>query len=168
MQRRSTNETVGYTHHGGDFTAHVDSSHGVRLSGGSTGGIVEAVGDDTNVSLTVRGQGTGRVNIGNSSQLTFLAGSTFGISVIQRVIVQIDSAAMVIAAEGTSDTVSTVVGATTNSLCVFMPHATFSTRYQFQTYCSTAGQVRIRLFNFQATTFGSGESSNRGILYVIG
>ena len=182
MDTRSTN-VAGYTHHAGDITAHTGSSHGARLSGGSTGGILEAVGDDDNISINVRGKGTGAVRLGNSSQTivstgitsTHIAlastrvtlGSTFGIGLIQRVIVQIDSAAMVVAAEGTSDTVSTVTGATTNSLCVFMPHATFSTRYTFQAYCSTADEVRIRLFNNQATTFGSGQSSNRGTLFVI-
>ncbi len=37
MERRSTN-VLGYTHFQYDVTAHVGSSHGVRLSGGSTGG----------------------------------------------------------------------------------------------------------------------------------
>ena len=182
MDTRSTN-AVGYTHFIGDLTAHVGSSHGARLSGGSTGGVVEAVGDDDNISMTIRGKGTGLVRLGNSSQAivstgvtsTHFAiastrvtvGSTFGFGLIQRVIVQIDSAALVVAAEGTSDTVSTVTGATTNSLCIFMPHATFSTRYTFQAFCSTADEVRIRLFNTQATTFGSGQSSNRGTLFVI-
>lgn len=63
MDRRST--SAEYTHFGGDVTAQVNSSHGVRLSGGSTGGIVAAVGDDTNVTLTLRGQGTGQVVIGS-------------------------------------------------------------------------------------------------------
>lgn len=156
------------THTGRGFIAGHDSSHGVRLEGGSTGGVVESVGDDDNIALTVRGKGTGRVAIGNSSQAVAIAGSTFGIAFIQRQIVQIDSAALVVAAEGTSDTVVTVTGATTNALCVFAPHATFSTRYTFQTYCSTADEVRIRLFNNQGTSFGSGQSSNRGTLYVIG
>ena len=75
MERRSTN-TIGYTHHQGDITGNVASSHGVRLSGGSTGGIVEAVGDDTNVSLTIRGQGTGAITIGSSGANVFLGGST--------------------------------------------------------------------------------------------
>src|SRR3990167_1493035 len=66
MDRRST--SAEYTHFGGDVTAQVNSSHGVRLSGGSTGGIVEAVGDDTNVSLRIRAQGAANINIGNSSQ----------------------------------------------------------------------------------------------------
>lgn len=75
MERRSTNAN-GYTHFQYDVTAHVGSSHGVRLSGGSTGGIVEAVGDDTNISLTVRGQGSGAVSVGSSGQTVFVAGST--------------------------------------------------------------------------------------------
>ena len=75
MERRSTNP-LGYTHHQYDFTAHVASSHGVRLSGGSTGGIVEAVGDDTNVSLTIRGQGTGGLTLGSSGQAVSFSGST--------------------------------------------------------------------------------------------
>ena len=64
MDRRSTSDQ--YTHYQGDVTAQVGSSHGVRLSGGSTGGIVEAVGDDTNVSLLLRGQGTGIVTVGSA------------------------------------------------------------------------------------------------------
>src|SRR3990167_5598879 len=75
MERRSTN-LLGYSHYQYDLTAHVGSSHGVRLSGGSTGGIVEAVGDDTNVSLTIRGQGTGAVTIGSSGANLFLGGSS--------------------------------------------------------------------------------------------
>ena len=73
MDRRSTSPE--YTHFGGDITAQVNSSHGVRLSGGSTGGIVEAVGDDTNVSLTIRAQGAGGITIGNSSQALTLSGN---------------------------------------------------------------------------------------------
>ena len=75
MERRSTNPG-GYTHFQYDVTAHVGSSHGVRLSGGSTGGIVEAVGDDTNVSLTIRGQGTGPITLGSSGANVFIGGST--------------------------------------------------------------------------------------------
>lgn len=72
MERRSTQGT----HFGADLTANVHSSHGVRLTGGSTGGIVEAVGDDTNVTLTVRGQGVGAVVLGNSSSPVHFGTST--------------------------------------------------------------------------------------------
>jgi hypothetical protein len=75
MERRSTNVN-GYTHFQFDVTAHAGSSHGVRLSGGSTGGIIEAVGDDTNVSLTIRSQGTGPITIGSTTQPVSFSGST--------------------------------------------------------------------------------------------
>lgn len=162
MDTRSTN-VVGYTHFTGDVTAHVGSSHGARLSGGSTGGVVEAVGDDANIALRLRGKGSGAV-ISSNVQV----GSTFGLQFIQRQIVQIDTAVMVLAADAAADTVVTVTGATTNALCVFAPHATFSSNYFFQAMCSTADEVRVRIYNHSASTFGSGESSNRGTLYVIG
>jgi hypothetical protein len=75
MERRSTN-SIGHAHYQGDVASNVGSSHGVRLSGGSTGGIVEAVGDDTNVSLTIRSQGTGPITIGSSGQPVQISGST--------------------------------------------------------------------------------------------
>lgn len=55
------------SHLGRGLAIAVDSSHGVKIEGGSTGGVIEAVGDDANVSLTIRGKGTGGVVIGNSS-----------------------------------------------------------------------------------------------------
>lgn len=59
-----------------DIVSNISSSHGVRLTGGSTGGIVEPVGDDANISLRVRGKGTGGVILGNSSSpVTFGAGA---------------------------------------------------------------------------------------------
>lgn len=64
MEYRSTNTGITISN---DGVFGVGSSHGVQLRGGSTGGIVEAVGDDANVSLTIRGKGTGSVVIGNSS-----------------------------------------------------------------------------------------------------
>lgn len=56
-----------------DIVSNVGSSHGVRLTGGSSGGIVEPVGDDANITLRVRGKGTGGVVLGNSSQAVTLA-----------------------------------------------------------------------------------------------
>lgn len=74
MDTRSSN-AVGYTHFTGDVSAQVGSSHGVRLSGGSTGGIVEAIGDDTDISLTLRGKGAGAVTIGAASTILTLGTS---------------------------------------------------------------------------------------------
>ena len=51
-----------------DVVSNVGSSHGVVLSGGSTGGIVTAIGDDANITLRVKGKGTGGVILGDSSQ----------------------------------------------------------------------------------------------------
>lgn len=73
MEYRSTNAGQ---HLSNDLVAGVGSSHGVQLRGGSTGGLVEAVGDDSNISLTVRGKGTGSVFIGNSSQSVVFGGAS--------------------------------------------------------------------------------------------
>src|SRR3990167_7989723 len=118
MERRSTN-VVGYVHHGGDITAHIDSSHGTRLSGGSTGGILEAVGDDTNVNLTVRAQGTGTLILGSSGQPVQIGGST---SVFRGMIAFQDTAVTLPSWTSTQSGISTVLtthtitGITTGSI----------------------------------------------------
>lgn len=56
--------STGGQHISGDITAGVGSSHGVQLSGGNTGGVVSAVGDDANIALNLIGKGTGGVKIG--------------------------------------------------------------------------------------------------------
>jgi len=76
MNFRSSN-TVGYTHFGGDVVSNVEETHGVQLTGGSTGGIVQPAGDDANIALRLLGKGTGGVIIGNSSQTATLLGGTF-------------------------------------------------------------------------------------------
>ena len=61
MEYRSTNAN-GYVHFQGDVVSNVssgnaiNSSHGVRLTGGSTGGIVESAGDETNIALRLGGK----------------------------------------------------------------------------------------------------------------
>lgn len=65
MERRSTGDF--YVHFSGDIVSNVESSHGVILSGRSTGGVIEAFGDDTNVSLTVRAKNAGILTLGTSS-----------------------------------------------------------------------------------------------------
>jgi len=69
MEFRSSN-TVGYAHYQGDIISNVSSaavpvsSHGVQLTGGSTGGIVTAAGDETNIALNVLGKGSGPLILG--------------------------------------------------------------------------------------------------------
>lgn len=71
MEFRSAND-VGYQHLQGDLVTNVssggvqNSSHGVQLTGGSTGGIVTAAGDETNIALNVRPKGSGPLNLGVS------------------------------------------------------------------------------------------------------
>lgn len=75
MLFRSSNSK--FTHFQGDVLSNIDdSSHGVHLTGGSTGGIVQPCGDEDNIALTVRGKGTGGVTLGNSSQALVSTGIT--------------------------------------------------------------------------------------------
>ena len=78
MDRRST--SAEYTHYGGDVTAQVNSSHGVRLSGGSTGGIVQSIADDTAASLRVFAQGAGNLLLGVAANPVEIAGSSIGLT----------------------------------------------------------------------------------------
>lgn len=55
------------THYSKGVIASVDSSHGVRIEGGSTGALIEPVGDDANISISIKGKGTGAVFVGGSS-----------------------------------------------------------------------------------------------------
>ena len=74
MEYRSTNAGQ---HISNDIVAGVGSSHGVQISGGSTGGVVQTVADDTSAALTLLAKGAGPVIIGNSSQaITLGNGST--------------------------------------------------------------------------------------------
>ena len=117
MDRRST--SAEYTHFGGDVIAQVNSSHGVRLSGGSTGGIVEAVGDDTNVSLTLRAQGTGTLILGSSGQPVQIGGSTSvfrGMIAFQDTAVTLPSWTSTHSGISTVLTTHTITGITTGSI----------------------------------------------------
>jgi|RhiMethySRZTD1v2_1073278.scaffolds.fasta_scaffold179825_2 hypothetical protein len=51
----------------GGVVSNVESSHGVLLDGGSTGGIVTAVGDDANIALRVRAKGSAPLILGSTA-----------------------------------------------------------------------------------------------------
>lgn len=172
MRYRSSNAR-GWTHHLGDLVAQVDSSHGVQLSGGSTGGVVEAAGDDDNITLTIRGKGTGAVVLGNSSSPVDLNSttvrigedSTTPIALVQRYTVQFtepDSPASTYV-----DSTYTVAGATTNANYVFTPRLILAAGYTIgDVRCSTADEITIRwAHNGGSTASGS---SNRGTLLQFG
>lgn len=79
MEFRSTNDQRVHFH--GDVVSNVSSaapfgsSHGCHLTGGSTGALFTAAGDEANVTANFAGKGTGPTRLGNSSSpVTF--GST--------------------------------------------------------------------------------------------
>ena len=133
MERRSTNP-LGYTHFQYDLTAHVGSSHGVRLSGGSTGGIVEAVGDDTTVSLRLRGQGTGGVFLGASTSPI-----TGYVIVTSTTVVAADASTEVRAILSTM----TAAGVTTNAVVAASERTSDTSLFLLTAVCSSADEITL-------------------------
>ena len=87
MEFRSTQSR--FVHFQGDVVSNVssggveNSSHGVQLTGGSTGGIVTAAGDETNIALNVIPKGSGPLVLGAAGNITIGSGAanvTFGSS----------------------------------------------------------------------------------------
>ena len=180
MLFRSTNSK--FTHFQGDVISNIDdSSHGVMLSGGSTGGVVESVGDETNIALTVRGKGAGGVAIGNSSQtVTFsgpfastgiasthinlnstkisIGGSTAYLMTVRRVRVDFSVPTMA-ASAGAEVGDITVTGLTTNAVVTIAPRGALNSSVAgvsvTHAFCSTAGQIHLTLLNAGTTITGS-------------
>src|SRR3990167_4262881 len=72
----------GGVHFGHSITSNIESSHGVELTGGSTGGVVPPASDDASAALSVRAKGaSGILAIGTSTggPLT-LAGSSIALA----------------------------------------------------------------------------------------
>lgn len=66
MLFRSTNSK--FTHHQGDFLSNTDdgSSHGIHLTGGSTGGVVQPCGDEADIALRLAPKGSGPLILGTA------------------------------------------------------------------------------------------------------
>lgn len=158
MQARST--SANFVHFTGDVTAGVDSSHGVRLRGGSTGGILETVSDDANAALHIRAAGTGNILIGNSSQSVRLGNSTSFIAGVQRYLVQYTVPALAAGAASAESTV-TVSGLTTNSVLVLQNRLlTNSTgNVALAVRCSTADELTIMFSNQSGSTLSGSTQS---------
>jgi len=158
MEYRSSNAGQ---HISGSFVAGVGSSHGVEIGGGSTGGTVNPVGDDANISLAVAGKGTGFTRLGNSSAVARIGGSTTGFAAAERYIVEFtepDSPASTYV-----DSTYTVTGLTTNAVLSFTPRVRLAAGYHIgDVRCSTADELTIRWSHNGGST-ASG-SSNRGTL----
>lgn len=160
MERRSTN-AIGFSHYQGDITAHVGSSYGVRLTGGSTSGIVEAFGDDTNVSLRLQPQGTTAGLLLGST-----ANSTTPILGIQSYTVEFTPAALT-SGPAQSETTIAVTGLTTNAALFWTVPSALSVNYGYGVRCSTAAELKLNQFNVAASSIGTGESTNRGRLIEL-
>ena len=157
MERRSTND-IGYTHHQGDITAGVGSSYGVRLSGGSTEGIVEAVGDDTNVNLRLRPQGTtGGLLLGST------ANSTSAILGVQKYRIDFTIADLSSGPAQTESTI-TVAGLSTTAVLMFTPRSVTSALYAYGVKCSTAAELKLNQINTGPSSIGTAATTNSGIL----
>lgn len=140
----------------GDVVSNVGSSHGVRLSGGSTGGIVEPAGDDANITLNVRGKGTGGVKIGASGSALVEA---------RAFTVQFTAPALSSGvAEQAAESTYTVAGLSTGTVLMFTPTNPINAAYTVRARCSTADELTLAWGHFGDSTIGTGESTNRGVL----
>lgn len=149
----------------GDIISNVESSHGVRLTGGSTGGIVTAVGDDANITLRVAGKGTAATRIGNSSSPAMLGNSTMTISAIERYVVEFTEPDL--AASSWVNSTYTVTGLTTNcAILAATPRLNLAAGYSLEApRCSTVDELTIRWGNLGASTISG--STNRLTLVVL-
>jgi hypothetical protein len=164
----------------GDFYSNVESSHGVRLSGGSTGGVVDPAGDDANISLSVTGKGTGAVKIGNSSSPVSINGAaTLGNTVISSGnTLQVNSTAPFagfvrqestavatpnFSSTGNMTVVSTVTMAGINSSCFIIANAiNLSNGVTIDAFAgSTAGSINIRWNKTSTVVIGASTATIR-------
>lgn len=79
MEFRSSN--LKFVHYGGDILSNTDdgSSHGVQLTGGSTGGVVQPCGDEANIALNLRAKGSGPLTF-NGGPVNFNNTGTYAIT----------------------------------------------------------------------------------------
>ena len=188
MDFRSTNDN--YVHFQGDVVSNVNSSHGVHLRGGSSGGIIQPASDDTSAALNLRGKGpSGILNLGTSSggavvfngsslnlgsthvnitstRVSLGGGaSTTAISGFQRVRVDFPVPEMAANAAGTST--HTAVGLSTNSVMMFASDALLAVwpnTVEITAKCSTTDELRLIFRNIAASSIGTGLSTSHGYL----
>jgi hypothetical protein len=157
MNSRSTNNA--FTHFSGDVVSNVESSHGVQLTGGSTGGVVQAFGDDTDISLTVRGKGAGGVVLGTGTASTplkgfFTANSTYSHGAI--------SAARSLELTFASTTLDIMPGDLVGHIGVIVATANLSSAVNLATYrlsTAAASRVTVVLSNVQSTATSTGSGT---------
>lgn len=160
MNYRDSTNLWGASHIEGARVFATMSSHGVEISGGSTGGNVIACGDDANITLNLLPKGTAGVQFG--------VGSTTPLSQIQRFRVDFTMPALSsVGAAGSIADASTVtqVGLTTNGILVFQQtqvwNSTITPAVIVTARCSTADELRLTCANVSGSTLsGSTVSGN--------
>ena len=152
------------THYSRGIVAGVDSSHGVKIDGGSTGGAITAVGDDQHISLGIAPKGLGLLGLGSSGTNIFFAGST---SPFRGFVMVTDTAvatpnfattnAMVMETTHAVTGVSAATaGATTNAFVLAHGHNLSTDCALVGAYVgSTAGQVHCRFIKCSTLTVGA-------------
>lgn len=172
MEFRSTNDN-GYGHVKGDWVTNVssggpiNSSHGVHLTGGSTGGIVTASGDETNIALNVRGKGSGPVVLGTTGGAgVFTGGSTAPFAGFIRT--AISSFSTPTANSTNIMTVeSTATFAGVNSSCFFLFNSSnLSTSIAFMHAKSATGGVRMTFIKASTLAIATGSTARGNFLAI--
>lgn len=169
MEFRSSN-SIGYVHFQGDIVSNVssggvdNSSHGVRLTGGSTGGIVTAAGDETNIALNITPKGSGPLFL-NSTTMLVGNRSTSLLAYIQRYRIDWTMPAVSSAGINAVDTTLAVTGVTTNAMYIIQQtqiwNSTMDPGLMVTARCSTANELKITVGNFgPSSVSGSTVSAN--------
>ena len=171
MEFRSTNDN-GFVHFQGDIVSNVssgqaiNSSHGIRLTGGSTGGIVTAAGDETNIALNITPKGSGPLFL-NSTGVLVGSRSTSAVAYIQRYRVDWTMPALSTAGvtAASADSTVTVTGATTNAMYILQQTQVYNSTNDPAVIavarCSTVNELRITSINLGASSLsGSTVSAN--------
>ena len=172
MQYRDS--SIG-THFVRGVAANVDSSHGVKLSEAfgagssvSTGGLVEPIGDDANISLRVRPVGSGllilgstlaAVQIGSDSTL-----STTALSAVQKYLIQYTEPSLS-SGPASSFVTITVPNADTAANFVFNPVANNTGMGPIQVTCSTTGQVSVLYASGNAAALTGNTNTARILMF---
>ena len=166
MEFRSTNDN--YSHHQGDIITNVssggvaNSSHGVHMTGGSTGGIVTAAGDEDNVALNVTGKGTGPTVIGNSSSPVRIAESTGSLTRAEVSLVQFTIPALTTSGIAPVESTVTFAGVTTNAVYLVSQRATYNSTSVSAIHITarpSTGGLRLTYFNHGASSLSGSTAS---------
>lgn len=176
MQYRSTNADGRYVHFGGALVAGVEFGSAVELNPASSGNpaVITVAGDETNKALTIKGKGTGALNLGsslagavlNSSATTIGAASTTPIAMIQRY--RVDATVPALSSAGSAESTVTVLGLTTNSVLVLQNRVKLNSTVTGVTAtcrCSTVDELVIEWHNISLSTL-SGSTQSFYLLQV--